>query len=475
MRILYVDIDTQRADHLGCYGYPRDTSPRLDKLAAEGVLFERMIAETSWTLPSHVTLLTGLSTRLHGVMHDSARLEEARTTLAELLQAHRYRTEAIVTAPYLHPIFGLAQGFERYEVVGDTVFDQEGFDPKTVAGNDEALQAIIDGDLRAGRARSSDVVVGLVAQSLTRFGDEPFFLFVHMFDVHYDYAPPEPDWRRFDPDYSGSLDASDFAYNEAIHPDMPVADREHLIALYDGEIRWNDRQLGRIVDALDERGLLDRTVVAVIGDHGDEFFEHGDTGHRKTLYDEQLLVPFVMRLPGVLPAGERLAMQVRMKDVTPTLLGLASAASRETNGANLVPFIVGERKRRHLPAVSTLVTGEGAVMTSLRNPGRKVIYTQPIDPASGVEARIEVFNLAAAPGEQKPVTRGPGVAAGQRSLREIVGREERRASKLPRDGQPRKSLGEKTRRKLEALGYIQPRQQSAEPPPEPETTAREDD
>ena len=125
--LLLVSLDTLRADHVRAYGYERDTTPHLDRLAEQGTLFETMIAESSWTLPSHMTLFTGRSSRVHGVSHDGARLGPRHPPLAERLRAAGYRTEGFVSAPYVHPICGFDRGFERYRVLGETVYDEEGF------------------------------------------------------------------------------------------------------------------------------------------------------------------------------------------------------------------------------------------------------------------------------------------------------------------------------------------------------------
>jgi arylsulfatase A-like enzyme len=451
--VLLISIDSLRADHLGSYGYPRVTAPNLDRLASEGVLFERMVAETSWTLPSHLTILTGLSSLVHEVTADDARLPNAYETLAEVLHAHGFRTEALVSAPYLHPIFGFGQGFDRYTVLGETIYDVEEFSIDRLVRDAELQREFDRLDRASHRTRTSAELADRARAAIARLADQHFFLFVHMFDVHYDYDPPEAYWRAFDPDYRGSLDPTDYTRNPAIHPDMSPADRAHVVARYDGEILWTDEHVGRMLAALDEHGLTDRTVVAVIGDHGEEFFEHGDIGHRKTLYDEQLLVPFILRLPGRLPAGRRLAMQVRMIDVMPTLIELATGdRDRDLPGVSLVPYATGDEAQGDLPALSILQTREHLIR-SLRLGGTKLVTTQPAG-LPGATPRFELYDLVADPSEQTPIARGERFRAARDALERVMNREAafQRRHATPEDRTL--AMPRAMRRRLEQLGYV---------------------
>jgi arylsulfatase A-like enzyme len=303
--VLLVSIDSLRADHLGCYGYHRDTTPRLDALAREGVRFERVVAPSPWTLPSHVTMLTGLPPERHGVVEDGMRAASETVFLAETLRAHGYETAGFAAGPYLDAAFGFAQGFDRY--------DDYTLAPASLRGSHrgstsaESVSLVLE--WLDGRARSP--------------GTRPFFVFLHMWDVHYDYTPPAPFERLFDPGYAGRIDPRDFETGAHIHANMDAADLAHIVALYDGEIAFVDHHLGRLLDTLRARGVLDDTVVVVTADHGEEFFEHGRKGHQKALYDESLLVPLLVRYPRRLPAGAVVRDQVRLMDVPRTILGLA--------------------------------------------------------------------------------------------------------------------------------------------------------
>jgi hypothetical protein len=166
-------------------------------------------------------------------------------------------------------------------------------------------------------------------------------LFLHYWDVHYDYDPPAPYDAMFDPDYDGAIDPTGFIDNDAIHAGMPERDLEHLIALYDGEIRWVDDHIARIVGVVEELGLVDETAIIITSDHGDEFFEHGGKGHGLTLYREVTQVPLILRVPG-LRAGTIVTQPVSLIDLMPTILQLTGMTPPgEIDGVSLLPLIAG--------------------------------------------------------------------------------------------------------------------------------------
>jgi len=307
--ILLVSIDSLRADHVGCYGYERDTTPTMDRLAAEGVRFETALAPTSWTLPSHVTMFTGIPPHHHHVTLDNRQLAADVKTLAEVLSGEGYRTGAIVSGPYVSARYGIAQGFDDYD---ESIIPALGETHTTVVA--PKLEAAVKGWIDAWREEP---------------GEQPFFLFLHMWDVHYDFNPPAPYDRMFDPGYSGSFSGKRFIESGEVNPNMDPRDLEFILAQYDGEIRYTDEHLGRIIDYLDE---LDNTIVVVTADHGEEFFEHGHKGHRRSLYDEVLLVPLIIRYPARIPAGTVVEAQARLMDIGSTILSLAGVSQPRDYG-----------------------------------------------------------------------------------------------------------------------------------------------
>jgi len=383
--VLLISIDTLRADHLGCYGYGPDTSPRLDALAAEGVLFESHISSSSWTLPAHTSLFTSVPDSVHGCVEaTNTALAPEFTTLAERFRDSGYRTAGFYAGPYLHPAFGVAQGFETYKGCAPGLGDLD---------QDDAEQWAMDPDVmrRSHHGVTNGAVYRSAHEWLEQARDEPFLCFVHLWDPHFDFVPPEPYDTMFDPGYEGDINGIDFFFNQKIlRGEISERDREHILALYDGEIRWTDKHLGMLLDDLEAWGLEQDTIVVVTSDHGTEFWDHDAIGHRTTLYDELIHVPLVIRAPG-LPRGVRVAEQTRAIDVAPTLYQLAGiAGNREAMGASLVPLAHGEGEGR--VALSELYS-VGRQLRTVRSPEAKLME----DLASG--SRFW-FDLAADPGER---------------------------------------------------------------------------
>ena len=432
---ILVLVDALRADHLGCYGYERDTSPRLDRLAAEGARFETVVAPTSWTLPSHVTLFTALPPESHRVVLGTQRLGDDILTLAEVLRDAGWATAGFAAGPYVSSRFGLGQGFETY-------------DESLIAGS----------LLEANAAVTSPRLVELAREWLDRWERDaarrPFFLFLHAWDPHFDYVPPPPHDRLFDPGYDGTLDARRYARNEAVHAAMDPRDLAHVVALYDGEIRFTDLHLGLVLDDLERRGVLGETLVVVTADHGEEFFEHGGKGHRRTLYDEVVLVPLLVRWPGRVPAGLVVREMAGLADVAPTILALAGV---ETPAAFGAPDPAGGRLGRDLTPL--LRTGGGAwteraafadlegVVALARTPDHS--FVKSLEQGGGEE----LHDLAADPGQRVNVVAGQPAPAAE--LRDAL-RRWRTERALPRTAEVEAAETDAaTLEQLRALGYVQ--------------------
>ncbi len=381
-------IDSLRADHLGCHGYPKPTSPTIDRLASEGARFEAAVASTSWTLPSHAAMFTGLHDSAHGVMTPEVALAPGHRTLAETLGAAGYRTAGFYGGPFLHPTFGLHQGFETWR--------------SCMAGlGEDASPAEVLTEAAGGAARtnSASSVTGPRTVEAVRAWFEsqdpartPFFLFVHLWDVHYDYAPHPELLELFDPGYEGSLDASDFDSNPAIHPGMDPRDLEHLLALYDSEIRFTDGIVADLLALLDEHGLTDSTLVVLTSDHGEEFFDHGAKGHQHELWDELIRVPWIARWPGRIEPGTVVTDQVSLVDLAPTVLGLLEISDDwPRSGRDLTPLLTGGAlpPRAALSELDSFNVGEG--LRTLRTLELKVF--------SKVDAGAYGIDLRADPGE----------------------------------------------------------------------------
>ena len=312
--VILVCIDTLRADHLGCYGYgARETTPALDRLAAQSIVFADASATAGWTKPSVPSFLTGTYPCQHGVYEGSARLEtgavsdvlpEEARPLAEVFQNAGWRTAAFVRNAQLRPGNGFEQGFDLYQ--------------------DEA------GDAREIRWRAQDWLDELE-------GDKPFFLYLHLLDVHWPYPVPEAYATRFAPAerIDPFRDDDSKALLESINDgdrELAGEEREALIALYDGALRYVDDELSRFQAYLERRGLSDRVVVSIVADHGEEFGEHGRVGHGHGLSEGLLRVPWILRVPGEAP--RRVDAPVSLVDLFPTLLSAARVAAPRSEGVD---------------------------------------------------------------------------------------------------------------------------------------------
>ncbi len=382
LNVVLISIDSLRADHVGALGYERDTSPTMDRLAREGMVFSNAISSTSWTLPAHAALFTGLPDSVHGASAERA-LAGGFATLAEAFADGGYRTVGFYAGPFLHPVFGLDQGFDEY-------VDCTSYGLGTVDRPDpRAYHQKAEADI------TNPIVLKELSAALDRDSARPFFFFVHLWDVHYDYIPPPPYDEMFDPDYEGRFTGENFYNNIFFKPGMKQSDFEHVVALYDGEIRFTDDTIATILGELESRGRLDDTVVVITADHGDEFLDHGSKGHRHTLYEELVRIPLILWRPGMIDAGRREEV-VRIVDVAPTLLELAGLEPLEDIvGESLVGLMTG-RGGEPRAALSQLTgASRSNDLTALRVGDDKVI----IDHGTG---SASYFDLSKNPGELEP-------------------------------------------------------------------------
>jgi arylsulfatase len=297
--ILMITIDTLRADHLGCYGYFRDTSPTIDALAREGVLFENAIATSGTTLPSHTSLMTSSYLARHGVRgnFDSYQTpvpadEGDLQTFAQALKAAGYDTAAFTSVYHLRPESGITAGFDSFGGV-------PGREPR------EGIHRI---------TRPANVTTAEAVRWLERRRRDPFFLWIHYFDPHSPYKPPPEYLTRYRVDQQ----LVDFMHSLGV-PRRLLRWSADVHNRYDAEIRHTDDRIGELLSALRAQGLYDDLAIVLIADHGEGLGQHGVPEHA-VLYQEQIRVPLILRLPGGERAGERIGELVSMIDVVPTLV-----------------------------------------------------------------------------------------------------------------------------------------------------------
>jgi len=392
-RVILISIDTCRADYLSCYGYPRKITPNIDVITQEGILFENTITPVPLTLPAHSSMLTGTDPPYHGV-HDNHGyfLGGSNITLAEILKGHGFTTAAFVSTFVMDSQFGLDQGFDTYY----DRFEQLDFD-------------MISNERRGGQTTD------LALEWLQQNKDEKFFLFLHYYDPHTKYEPPEPF-------------ASKFSDN-----------------LYAGEIAFTDYCIGRFIQKLKALGLFDSALIIITGDHGEMLGEHGEDEHGYFIYQSAVRVPLIFKLPHR-RESQSVKDIVGLIDIVPTicsLLGIKPPAI--SDGQDLSQYFTPQspaRKQRYLYTESLHPTKYNAnsLLALVTNRFKFIQTTRP-----------ELYDLAADPNEEENlIDRQPQQA---RILRENL-RQILQKTLAKRKSDSKVALDEQTRKRLESLGYV---------------------
>jgi arylsulfatase A-like enzyme len=421
--LVLISIDTLRPDHLGLYGYRRPTSPALDAFARQAVVFERAYSTSNWTLPAHVSMLTGLYPAEHGVLRLDQAIGRGVELLPEALGGLGYRSAAVVsTVPFLTARHGFARGWQVYD--DRTAYPAAGAEPR--------------------RFVSSALVHRRALELLDELAGSPFFLFLHYFDVHAPYRPPAPYDSMFPP----APPAQRAAGSEL---ELRAA---RAMSRYDGEIRHVDAWLERLFAELDRRGLADSTLVAVTADHGEEFLEHGRRYHRKNLFDATLRVPMIVRFPGGAHAGRRVATPVSLVDLGATLLA-AAGSGRDTwaSGRDLAGLAAGgaDPAWRDRPLLATGDARDGLLVALIAG-GAKIVGPAGSDgrPAAG---RWLVTELGAE-GRERPARPLDRAEAERQLARLTAAWAERRAAAAGATATAASTPGVEETAALRALGYL---------------------
>jgi arylsulfatase A-like enzyme len=436
--VILITLDTTRVDHVGAYGYERDVTPALDSLAAEGVLYERAWSTAPWTLPAHASMFTGKHPTSHGAHFNAEagearlseaidprlrrqsatasqikvnRLGESAVTLAELLRERGYATAAFVGGPWLAPVFGLLQGYETQHATVDEL---------------------------SGRP-ANELTDAAIAWLEAVPPERPVHLLLNYFDPHSPYAPP----RGYD-DFPHARTPLVWGEDAVIRSGrLPAEQRRAYVDRYDGEIRFMDHHLGRLLQALRAAGRYDSALILVVADHGETFGEHGLFGHARWLYEELLRVPLVIRFPHGRDGGTAVSDQVSVVDLLPVVaaevgfelppdvegvpLGQRELVLAEVFRDALGIRIYGKRFDRELAA-------------AIRWPWKLLL-----DDAG----RAELYDLSADPAELRDRTG----AAQEVALREALAAA--RAALVPPATQAAAEVTPETHKRLRELGYVE--------------------
>jgi len=426
LNVVLIVVDTLRADHLGSYGYELETSPYLDSLAAEGVRFSRCHTTAAWTKPSVASILTSVYPAAHGANQFRHQLPEDLTTIAELMRDAGFVTYAYVTNPHLKSIFLFDQGFQFFDdyLIRDKLYLVAFRELPIVAQVIKDLTGLPFGYRYADDSREA---TSRILRWVERYHDESFFMYLHYMDPHAPYSPPPP--------YDGMFGAT-------------------KMARYDGEIRFLDDNLAALMDRFRQLGIFDKTLFIITADHGEAFGEHGDWGHDRSVYQEQLHVPLIVTyaaesLSGVVDTA------VQTTDIAPTILDFA--------GVEAPPAMVGRSLRQLMHRQSgkpadifvdhTSATGDARFHSVIVDGRHKYIHTLEGRPQNAsVLGDEEVYDLLSDPFElSNLVAQDHGLAA---SLRELCAAYVNDSSRRASPPSVVEELDDETESQLRALGYI---------------------
>lgn len=406
--ILLVTLDTTRADHLSCYGYEYKTTPNLDRLVEGAIVFTQARSVIPLTTPSHASIMTGLYPETHQVFVNNHPVDESFTMMAEIFKKEGYTTGAFVSVRLVDAPLGFYQGFDVFS----------GFPaPERSQNNPESEETVSPSSGRGLLERSGDKTVEAALSWFGQIEREQFFAWVHLYDPHLPYAPPEEYGSRFNRDYSSYLDQirnplhekigerkgngkplffvhafmgmlgldQEFRIPRNVSPELA----ENMISAYDAEISFTDAQLARLFDFLREQGIYDDTIIVVLGDHGEILYEKEQYfGHHRFLYEGSLHVPLIMKFPEL--AAEKLDVPITTVDVLPTLLDAVGIENKvEMDGVSYWPLI-----SRHEPVEVPVYqfymtnTGERIYPQPDKNPGRLTMVIIQIRRAAGKAAFV---------------------------------------------------------------------------------------
>lgn len=327
--VILITISTLRSDHVGCFGYERDTTPNYDAFCKESILFRKAFATSGWMMPAHGSIFTSLYPSVHGATHIDNSLGNENYTLGERLKDYGYYCVGFSCSPRLDHEHGFAQGFDFYDDYSVSVTLES-----MAFGNDETSDI--------NKQRTNALINDVAIRWLYNNTCKPFFMFIHYYDNHWDYLPPPPYNELYDPEYKGPIDGTEIA-REPLYSNPPDRkDIRHIIALYDGEVRQTDDDLEEMLTVLKDKGLFDNSIIIILGDHGEQFYERGNTSHHG-LYEELVHIPLAISVPDSRVKNEAIDALVSQIDILPTILDyLEIPIPQQCQGRSLKPLIEGK-------------------------------------------------------------------------------------------------------------------------------------
>ncbi len=430
---ILIITDTLRADHVGAYGSISTKTPGMDRLAKDGVVFERAFSQSSWTRPSIATILTSLYPASHKVMYKTDLLPDGVSTVAETMRDAGYRTVGYVTNINVAPSFHFDQGFQEYHYLAPEFFFGAG---------DSASKLALYSGMRLLRERflskqkfvqnyyqDAQTVNGAALPWIDRSSKQPFFTLIHYMDPHDPY---------FEIPYNG------VAVARVDTPNPDPSQRDRLERLYASNVEYMDRFIGNLVEALKAAGVYDNTMIVLVADHGEEFYEHKGWWHGTTLYDEETHVPFLVKLPKNAKAGTRVKSTVQLLDVAPTIVAACGVPTPQCfQGRDLFS------DAKAPVAFYAQEDHEGNVLESVRSDRWKMILANEGNPRG--LAPLELYDMQADPGESRNLAgEQPEVVARLKDDLEHLRTFAKSGAVTGQSG----ALDNASKERLRALGYV---------------------
>jgi len=443
INIILISLDTLRPDHLSCYGYDRNTSPTIDHLAEEGVHFLNTYSTTSWTLPSHISMLTSLNCTQHQIYNPHEKMRVDIKTLADFLRVNDYFCAAFTGGGYLNADYGFCKGFDDYQ----------------------ELKLLGEKALRYDEA---ELLAKNACQWLYRNKDKKFFLFLHTYQPHAPYAnlsalgkaylTDEHKWDKVHP-------ADLFQGQGRFETSFSKEEKDNIVALYDGEIKYTDTFFVKaVLDYLKKFNIYDKTMIILTSDHGEEFYDHDAWLHDHTIYEEGIRIPLIIKFPYFHYNGKKIKKIARITDIMPTILDFLkiNSNSGRIDGKSLLPLIEGKEKNDRTffcelalwnsKVVPTLLATNKGNLKLILN--RKILspYVERVS-LDFKEIMIELYDLAKDPKEKKNLAQ---IKKYSNLCSQLIKKMEKEYKKIEkkRTVKERVTLDKDLKERLRALGYL---------------------
>ncbi len=452
--VILVTIDTLRADHLSCFGYSRETSPFIDELAGQGVLFTNHIAASSWTRPSTASLLTSLYPSGHQTIKMNSRLPEGVVSLSEVMKREGYVTGIFSANGHISPTFGFEQGVDYFfQTRWRSMIKFTGLYRLTTGFIKPFSEWANENKWIRSEGKDIEDDRSLLNKFIKWYGlleGKPFFAYLHFNAPHTTYEPPAPYSSMFT-ESNEKLDFKVRFIHQAGECDekWPPRVQQRQVALYDGEIAYVDTLIHKLVKTVDTDNRPRDLLFILVSDHGEEFYEHCMYGHGLSLYQELVRVPGIIYYPGKIKAGMKVKHPVSMVDFAPTILSLAGLPPQDAfMGQNLAPYLLGNNKKLAPQAYSELLSTHN-LFTVIDKHKNKLIRTE----ADG-EVSYELYDLEADPEEKENLLLDENYKPVKTELKKKLS-QLRELAAMPSLDKEEIELDEATRERLKALGYVQ--------------------